>query len=108
MNRCEEIVANVKMEECYAGLSLVFDGSDSLKEEIIIAIEKITKEKKMSPDVFDNSKNPSSAKPAFYLEFSDEVQRDSGDFFEALLRELKIDRCENSVIDYNETGEKTC
>jgi rubrerythrin len=108
MNRCDEIIANVKMEECYAGLSLVFDGSDALKEEISQAIEKISEQKKMSPDVFDNSNNPSSAKPAFYLEFSDEVQRESGDFFEAILRELHIDKCENSVIDYEQTGEKTC
>jgi hypothetical protein len=108
MNRCEEIIANVKMEECYAGLSLVFDGSQLIKEEIILAIEKVSKNKNIFPDVFDNSNNPPSAKPAFYLEFSDEVQRDSGNFFEAILRELKIDKCENSVIDYNQTGEKIC
>ncbi len=98
MNRCEEIIANVKMEECYSGLSLTFDGSDTLREEIGNAIDKIIKETKMSPLVFDNSQNKKEAKPAFYIEFSDEVQRDSGDFFESLLKELKIDKCVNDVI----------
>ena len=98
MTRCEEIIANVKMEECYAGLSLVFDGNNELRTEIGNAIEKVAKEKKMTPLIFDNSQNTKGVKPAFYIEFSDEVQRDSGDFFESLLRELRIDKCVNEVI----------
>ena len=57
MTRCEEIIANVKMEECYAGLSLVFDGNDDLREEIGNAIDKVAKDKKMTPLIFDNSQN---------------------------------------------------
>jgi len=98
MNRCDEIVANVKMEECYAGLSLVFDGADALRSEISDAIDKVTKETKMDPTVFDNTQDTKGAKAAFYIEFSDEVQRDSGDFFELVLRELKIDKCVNDTI----------
>jgi len=98
MNRCDEIIANVKMEECYAGLSLVFDGSADLREEIGNAIEKVSKEKQMTPLVFDNSQNPKEVKPAFYIEFSDEVQRESGAFFESVLKELKIDKCAHDVI----------
>ncbi len=99
MTRCEEIIANVKMEECYAGLSLVFDGSATLKEEIDSAIEKAIKKTKMKPLVFDNTRNSKGVKPAFYIEFSDEVQRESGAFFESVLKELKIDRCVNDVIE---------
>ncbi len=98
MNRCDEIIANVKMEECYAGLSLSFDGSDTLREEIGDVIDNVIKKTKMSPLVFDNSQNVKTAKPAFYIEFSDEVQRESGDFFESVLKELKIDKCVNDVI----------
>jgi len=76
----------------------VFDGNDVLRTEISDAIDKITKETKMTPAVFDNSQNPKGSKPAFYIEFSDEVQRESGDFFEAVLKELKIDKCANDVI----------
>jgi hypothetical protein len=97
-NRCKEIIANVKMEECYSGLSLVFDGNEILRTEISDAINKVTKETKMTPAVFDNSQNPKGSKPAFYIEFSDEVQRDSGDFFELVLKELRIDKCCNDVI----------
>ena len=97
-NRCEEIIANVKMEECYSGLSLVFDGNETLRTEISDVINKITAKTKMTPAVFDNSQNPQGAKPAFYIEFSDEVQRDSGDFFELVLKELRIDKCCNDVI----------
>jgi hypothetical protein len=97
-NRCEEIVANVKMEECYSGLSLTFDGNEVLRKEIGDAISKVSRETKMTPTVFDNSQNPQDAKPAFYIEFSDEVQRESGDFFELVLKELRIDHCCNEVI----------
>jgi len=98
MNRCDEIIANVKMEECYAGLSLSFDGNDTLREEIGAAIDSVIKKTKMSPLVFDNSQNAKESKPAFYIEFSDEVQRESGDFFELVLKELKVDKCVNDVI----------
>jgi hypothetical protein len=98
MTKCEKIIANVKMEECYSGLSLTFDGSDALRVEIGDVIDKIAKERKMTPLIFDNSQNPRGAKPAFYIEFSDEVQRDSGDFFECVLKELNIDKCVNDVI----------
>ena len=97
-NRCKEIIANVKMEECYSGLSLVFDGNETLRTEISDVINKVSEKTKMTPDIFDNSQNPQGAKPAFYIEFSDEVQRDSGDFFELVLKELRIDKCCNDVI----------
>jgi len=99
VDRCEEIVANVRMEECYAGLSLVFDGSrDDLRQEIDTAIEKICQKTGLKPLVFDNANTDKSKHEAFYVEFSDETQRDSGAFFELLLKELRIDKCVNDVI----------
>jgi len=97
-NKKEEIIANVRMEECYAGLSLVFDGNEVLREKIGNTIDEVVAKTKMSPDIFDNSQNPKASKPAFYIEFSDEVQRESGYFFELVLRELCIDKCCNDVI----------
>lgn len=99
MDRCKEIVANVKMEECYAGLSLTFDKNAEIRKEIEEAISKISKITKMNPEIFDNSKDGTEAVQSLYLEFSDEVQRDSGDFFELILKELKIDSCVNEVIE---------
>ena len=101
MDKCKEIIANVKMEECYAGLSLTFDGSPNLREDIENAITKISKSTKMKPEVFDSSKDGTEAVQSLYLEFSDEVQRESGDFFELILKELKIDSCVNEVITKN-------
>jgi len=98
MERCEEIVANVRMEERYAGLSLVFRGTDELREEIEAAIEKVSKETHMAPHIFDNSKDHHESKQALYIEFNDDVQRESGGFFERILKELHIDRCANDVI----------
>lgn len=98
MDRCEEIVANVRMEERYAGMSLVFHGTEALREEIENALDKVTKLTKMDPHVFDNSKDHHEAKQALYIEFNDDAQRDSGEFFELLLKELRIDKCANDVI----------
>jgi len=98
VDRCKEIVANVRMEERYAGLSLVFQGTEALREEIEAAIEKVTRETKMEPHIFDNSKDHHESKQALYIEFNDDVQRDSGDFFERLLKALHIDHCANDVI----------
>jgi len=98
MDRCKEIIANVKMEECYAGLSLTFDGSQNLRDEIEEAIASVSASTKMKPEIFDNSKDGTEAKQSLYLEFSDEVQRESGAFFEAILKALRIDKCVNEVI----------
>ena len=99
MDRCDQINANVRMEECYAGMSLTFDGSEELREETEAAIEKVKKETGMNPQVFDNSKDHTEEKQALYIEFDDDAQRDSGDFFEKILKELKIDKCANEVIE---------
>ena len=99
MDRCDEIKANVRMEECYAGMSLVFAYTPEIRTEIETAIKKIKKQTGMTPECFDNSKDQSEAKQAIYVEFSDDVQRDSGAFFELLLRELKINKCDNDIIE---------
>jgi hypothetical protein len=99
VDRCKEIVANVRMEECYEGMSLVFDGNrDDLRDEINAAIEKAKKDTGLSPLVFDNKKTDKSEHEALYIEFTDEVQRAGGAFFEIVLKELKIDKCANDVI----------
>ena len=98
MDRCNEIVANVKMEECYAGLSLVYVNRPGLREEIEKAVSKVKEKTGLKPLCFDNSKEHTEEKQSVYIEFSDEVQRDSGAFFEMLLRELHIDKCANETI----------
>ncbi len=99
MDRCEEIVANVKMEERYAGMSLVFDGRrDDLREEIEAAIAFACKETGLDPVVFDNKETDKAHHEAFYIEFDEEAQRDSGAFFTTVLKRLRIEHCANDVI----------
>jgi len=99
VDRCKEIVANVKMEECYEGMSLVFEAKrEDLRAEIDAAIEKACRETGLKPLVFDNADTDKSHREAFYIEFTDETQRESGAFFELVLKELGIDKCENDVI----------
>jgi len=102
MERCEEIVANVKMEECYAGMSLVYLNNAGVREEIETAIEKIKSTTGLDPEYFDSSKEHTEEKQAIYIEFSDEVQRESGAFFELVLKELHINKCANDVIDHKQ------
>ncbi len=99
MSRCSEIKANVRMEERYAGLSLTFDSKPESRSEIETAIKKIKKQTGMSPECFDNSKDKTEASQAIYVEFSDDVQRDSGAFFELVLKELNIDKCVHDVVE---------
>jgi hypothetical protein len=98
MKRCDEIVANVKMEECYAGLSLVYVNNPGVRDKIETAVKKVKAKTGLKPDCFDNSREHTEAKQSVYIEFSDEVQRESGEFFEMLLRELNIDKCVNETI----------
>jgi precorrin-6x reductase len=86
------------MEERYAGLSLVFDGSESLRKEIDDAIKQVCKETGLEPTVFDNADTDKAHHEAFYIEFHDEVQREAGAFFTRVLKLLGIDHCANDVI----------
>jgi len=56
-NNNKLIVANVKLEECYSGLSLTFEDDDSLREEIEFSISKIKDMMKLYPFICNNSKN---------------------------------------------------
>lgn len=99
VDRCKRIVADVRMEECYANLSLFIDPSDEeAKKEIYAAIEKVSKQLKIKPSVIDNQCCTLDNKEEIIIEFDDEVQREAGEFFELLLRELGIDRCEDDHI----------
>lgn len=93
MDRCSQIKASVRMEERYAGMCLTFASNDQdLRKEVNEAIEKVNKETKITPQIWDNFE-----KRTMYVEFKEDVQRDCGDYFEKLLKELKIDKCENDT-----------
>jgi len=98
MDKCNEIVANVKMEECYAGLSLVYKNEPEIRKNIETAVKKIKDVTGLTPLCFDNAAEEGAKNKSLYIEFSDEAQRESGAFFELLLKELNIDKCANETI----------
>jgi len=94
MDNCSKIKANVRMEERYAGLSLACGCDEAIQKEVIDAIEKVKKELGLNPNVFDNPNKDYPEKEGFYIEFDDDYDRRAGKFFTRLLKELKIDKCE--------------
>jgi len=95
-NNNKLIVANVKLEECYSGLSLSFDDNDDIRAEIEFSISKIKEMTNLYPFICTNSKN--EKKQSIYLEFSDEDPRSSRKFFQILLSDLNIDKCINETV----------
>jgi len=97
MSKCKEIRAYVRMEERYEGLNMIFGDCPDLKIEILEAIDKVKKDTGHTPFIYDKISNDRRDLQAIYIEFHDDVHREGGDFFERLLRELKIDHCEEGV-----------
>jgi hypothetical protein len=90
----DKIKAYYRQEERYIGLSLEFcDGDDCCRLDILKSIEELKEEMKMYPDVFENDK-----KTSVYIEFGDDYDKESGEFFEALLKKLDIQKCEDCDI----------
>ncbi len=94
MDNCSKIKAHVRMEERYAGLALVCGCEKELQEEILQVIEEVKKEMDLHPTVFDNPDKQNPEKEGFYIEFDDDYDREAGQFFEKVLKKLKIDKCE--------------
>jgi len=89
----DKIVARVRMEERYEGLSLTFGDNPKLKEDILEAIEIAKKETGKKPMVFENISSDHPEKEGIYIEFNEDVQREAGNFFEIVLHRLGI-KCE--------------
>ncbi|RRS31181.1 MAG: hypothetical protein P794_04405 [Epsilonproteobacteria bacterium (ex Lamellibrachia satsuma)] len=97
MDRCQEIKAHVRMEERYEGLSLMFGDNKRLKGEILQAVDDVKKETGQTPFVFDKISNDRPDIQCIYIEFHDDVHREGGEFFEKVLKKLKIDHCESDI-----------
>lgn len=94
MDNCSRIKANVRMEERYAGLSLACGCDKEVQQEVLDAIEEIKQQMGVTPTVFDNPNKDCPEKEGFYIEFDDDYDREAGEFFQKLLKKLKIDKCE--------------
>ncbi|MEA3455388.1 MAG: hypothetical protein U9R26_02665 [Campylobacterota bacterium] len=97
MNKCVEIIANVRMEERYEALSLRFGDCPDLKKKIEEVIDEVKKETDMTPFIFDKVSNDRPDIQAIIIEFQDDVHRLGGDFFSRVLKKLEIDQCESGL-----------
>jgi len=97
MSRCDEIKAHIRMEERYQGLSLVFSESEALKTEILTAVDDVKKETGQTPFIFEKISNDRADLQAIYIEFRDDIHREGGAFLTAVLKKLKIDKCEKDI-----------
>lgn len=88
MERCQQIKAFHQREERYQGLELVYDGSNSLKDQITDLIDDVTLETGMTPKLCEYSRG------SIYIEFHDDYDRDGGNYFTRLLGKLGIAQCE--------------
>jgi len=97
MDRCKEIQAHIRMEERYQGLSLVFSRSDTLKSEIITAIDEVKAQTGQAPFIFEKISNDKDNLHAIYIEFRDDIHREGGEFLTKVLKKLHIDKCEKDI-----------
>lgn len=86
-----DMQAEVRMEESYMRMSIEYN-NDQSKKKIQDAIAKVEKEMEVFPDV--TRKAISANAGNFSVEFDTEgIQREAGDFCQAVLKELGIEHC---------------
>jgi hypothetical protein len=97
LDKCDEIKAHIRMEERYQGLSLVFAHNDTLKEEILKAIDEAKNETGLKPFIFEKISNDRKDIHAIYIEFRDDIHREGGELLTKVLQKLHIDKCETDI-----------
>jgi len=86
-----DMCADVKMEEGYMRMSVEYN-NDKSKKNIQDAIEVVEKKMQLFPSVIRRAISDTAGN--FSIEFETEgVGRESGDFCEALMKELGIGKC---------------
>lgn len=85
--------AHFRREERYEGLQIVFWNPEESREKVLNAIEGAKKKYDLNPNVFENCYKDEPQKCAYYIEFTDDYDREAGDFFESILCDLGIKQC---------------
>ena len=85
------IKAYHEMEERYARLELDYFDTDQ-RALICDSINDMIKKHKVAPEVTIKPKG--EEKGEYIIEFHDDYDKKSGDFFEELIKNLNIDHCE--------------
>jgi hypothetical protein len=86
-----DMCADVKMEEGYMRMSVEYNNADS-QQKIQDAISKVENDMDIKPDVVRRAISEEAGN--FSVEFGfDSCQRTSGEFCEAVMKELGISKC---------------
>jgi len=86
-----DMCADVKMEEGYMRMSVEYNNETS-KKNIQAAIGKVEKQMQVFPSVIRRAINEHAGNFSIEFEF-DSCQRTSGEFCEAVMKELGIGKC---------------
>jgi hypothetical protein len=85
------IKAHYRQEERYIGVNITYvDDSDKVK--ILDAIAANKTKYGVNPSVFESKKDDGTG--GIYVEFNDDYDKDAGDFYEAVLKEIGVEKCE--------------
>jgi len=94
MYSSNDIVARVRMEERYGGLSLIFGSDYECKMKILTVLDEVKEETQQTPFVCDKILKDRPECQSIYLEFHDDTHREAGAFFTKILQKLEIEKCE--------------
>jgi hypothetical protein len=86
------IKAYHQSEERYQGLKLEYVGKPELRKDVIKAYKNVSNQSGLTPVVYEN--HSMSESEYIYIEFHDDINRESGAFFTDMLNELGIKNCE--------------
>jgi hypothetical protein len=89
------IKAYYRQEERYIGMNITYvDSADKVK--IVDAVASNKNKYQVDPSVFESNKEDGSG--GIYVEFNDDYDKDAGDFYEGVLKDLGVEKCESDDI----------
>ncbi len=85
------IDAEFRSEERFTKLSLAYEGKEE-GQLVCSTIERITAKYTIQPETY--TCNISNGREVLVIEYQDDVDREAGEIFEEIMRELGIKRCD--------------
>ena len=86
------IEAYHEMEERYAMLEIKFFDKDQSSQINRVLVDAI-KEFEVSPDIMIEHNNSNQNEGVYIIEFHDDYDKESGEFFEKIIKDLNINHC---------------
>lgn len=85
------IDAEFRSEERFSKLSLAYEGTDE-KQQVHSCVENITAKHNIKPETYTCA--ISNGREVLVIEYHDDMDRESGDIFEEIMKELNISKCD--------------